>query len=106
MTPVLLALPGVTYLLSEKLCQDPAESFFGKQRAHGGRSDNPTVKQFCDNTVSLRVQGNLFMVTVVRENFTQAKALIAPPYPRGQGVQGNKNNFATHTITTRQCTHL
>ena len=55
---MLLGLPGVTYLLSEKLCQDPAESFFGKQRARGGRSDNPTVKQFCDNTVSLRVQGS------------------------------------------------
>lgn len=33
-------------------------SFFGKQRAAGGRNDNPTVQQFCHNTVSLRVQGS------------------------------------------------
>ena len=53
----LLSLPGVQYILSEKLCQDSIEAFFGKQRATGGRSDNPTVQQFCQNTVSLRVQG-------------------------------------------------
>ena len=29
------------------------EAFFGKQRAAGGHSDNPTVQQFCQNTVSL-----------------------------------------------------
>ena len=57
MTPVLLGLPGVTYVLSEKLCQDVAKSIFGKQRARGGRSDNPTVKQFW-NIVSLRVQSS------------------------------------------------
>lgn len=44
--------------MSERLCQDPLEAFFGKQRAAGGRSDNPTVQQFCKNTVSLRVQGS------------------------------------------------
>ena len=58
MTQYLLSVPGVEYILSEKLCQDPVESFFGKQRAAGGRSDNPTVHQFCLNTVSLRVQGS------------------------------------------------
>ena len=58
MAKVLLSLPGVSYILSEKLCQDPLESFFGKHRAAGGRNDNPTVKDFCKNTVSLRVQGS------------------------------------------------
>ena len=57
MVQYLLSLPGVQYILSEKLCQDPIEAFFGKQRAAGGRSDNRTVQQFCQNTVSLRVQG-------------------------------------------------
>ena len=52
----LLSVPGVEFVLSERLCQDPLESFFGKQRAAGGRNDNPTVQQFCDNTVTLRVQ--------------------------------------------------
>lgn len=58
MAQVLFSVPGVTYILSEKLCQDPLESFFGKQRAAGGRNDNPTVQDFCKNTVSLRVQGS------------------------------------------------
>ena len=58
MARFLLRQSGVKYLLSERFCQDPVEAFFGKQRASGGRNDNPTVKQFLDNTVSLRVQGS------------------------------------------------
>ena len=58
MVPCLLSVPEVEYILSERLCQDPLESFFGKQRAAGGRCDNPTVEQFCKNTVSLRLQGS------------------------------------------------
>ena len=58
MARYVLKQPGVKYLLSERLCQDPLESFFGKQHGCGGRNDNPTVKQFLDNTVSLRVQGS------------------------------------------------
>ena len=59
MTTILLSVPGVQFLLSEKVCQDPLESFFGKQRYKGGRSDNPSVKEFTDNTISLRVQGSV-----------------------------------------------
>ncbi len=58
MVPVLLSIPGVKCVLSAKLCQDPLESFFGKQRAAGGRNENPNVQQFCSNTISLRVQGS------------------------------------------------
>ena len=57
-TRYLLREPGVKFVLSERFCQDPLESFFGNQRARGGRNDNPTVQQFIDNTVSLRVQGS------------------------------------------------
>ena len=57
-TTQLLSVPGVTYLLSERFNQDPVEAFFGKQRYKGRRSDNPSVKEFLDNTVSLRVQGS------------------------------------------------
>lgn len=54
----LLSVPGVQFLLSEKFCQDALESYFGKQRYKGGRCDNPSVKEFIDNAVSLRVQGS------------------------------------------------
>ena len=47
---------GVKFLLSERFCQDPVEEIFGQQLSKEGRNDNPTVKQFCDSTVSLRVQ--------------------------------------------------
>ena len=43
MTQFVLSVPGVHYVLSEELCQDPVEAFIGKQRAVGGWSDNPTV---------------------------------------------------------------
>ena len=54
--PFLLQQPGVKFLYSENFNQDPLEMFFGQQQAKGGRNDNPTVKQFCDATVSLRIQ--------------------------------------------------
>ncbi len=37
LTTVLLGVPGVQFVLSEKLCQDPVESFFGKKEAEGSR---------------------------------------------------------------------
>lgn len=56
LTRDLLSVPGVEYLLSERLCQDPLELFIGKQRTAGGQNENPSIQQFCDNTVTLRVQ--------------------------------------------------
>ena len=56
--PLLLSVPNVKYVLSERFCQDPLESFFGKQRYHGGWNDNPSVKQFLENNASIRVQGS------------------------------------------------
>lgn len=50
----LFSLPDVKVLLSEKICQDPLEKFFGCQRQRGGANDNPTVQQFYCNTQTLR----------------------------------------------------
>ena len=44
------------FLLSERFNQDLLESFFGQQRAGGGRSDNPNVKTFLHNAQAIRVQ--------------------------------------------------
>ena len=52
---LLLDTPGVDFLLSEKLNQDPLEEYFSKQRGAGGASDNPTVDQFGHNMMSLYV---------------------------------------------------
>ncbi|KAL5489492.1 hypothetical protein EMCRGX_G018587 [Ephydatia muelleri] len=55
----LFTLPGVSTFLSERLCQDPLEQFFGCQRQRGRTNDNPTVKEFCKNTQALRVVNSL-----------------------------------------------
>ena len=59
LTRYLLCIEGVSFVLSEKLCQDTLESFFGKQRMRGGYNENPNVKSFLYGTSSLRVQGSL-----------------------------------------------
>ena len=45
--------------MSDRLNQDPLESFFGKQRQKGGGSDHSTVAQFINTTSSLRAQGSV-----------------------------------------------
>ena len=52
-------IPGVTSFLSEKLCQDPLDSFFGCQRQRGRVNENPTVHEFCQNTQALRVVNSI-----------------------------------------------
>lgn len=42
-------------LLTNHLCQDPLESFFGCQRQRGGTGDNPSISEFYTNTQALRV---------------------------------------------------
>lgn len=54
-------IPGVKYFLSEKLCQDPLESYFGHQRVHGGSNDNPNVASFLQNSVSIRSQRSVLL---------------------------------------------
>lgn len=43
--------------LSQAICQDPLETFFGCQRQRGGTSDNPNTNEFLKNTSSLRTIG-------------------------------------------------
>ena len=52
-TKYLLLHGGVAYVLSEKFCQDTLENYFGKQRAIGGRHDNPNIHDvgYNDNTI-------------------------------------------------------
>jgi hypothetical protein len=59
LVPLIFKLGGVKFFLSEHLCQDPLENFFGCQRQRGRVNENPTVEQFCSNTQALRVIGSL-----------------------------------------------
>jgi len=52
--------PGVTSFLSQRLCQDTIEKFFGCQRQRGGTNENPTVPEFNKNTQALRVVNSFY----------------------------------------------
>ena len=60
-------LPDVTSFLSQRICQDALENFFGCQRQRGGVHDNPNVQEFTKNTQALRVI-NSFCKGPVRGN--------------------------------------
>ena len=51
----LFTVPGVTVFLSNRLCQDPLEKFFGEQRQRGRVNENPNSRDFLKNTQALRV---------------------------------------------------
>lgn len=76
LTRYLLKLPEVSghYLLSERFSQDPIENYFGRQRAAGGYSQNPTVKACITNAQS-RVQGS-HALDPVRGNSSRKRRLF------------------------------
>jgi len=51
----LFTIPTVNSFLSQRICQDPLECFFGCQRQRGAVHDNPNVQEFVKNTQALRV---------------------------------------------------
>ena len=48
-------MEDVKSFLSQRICQDPLERFFGCQRQRGAVHDNPTVQEFLKNTQALEV---------------------------------------------------
>ena len=66
------------FLLSERVSQDTVENYFAKQRARGGRNDNPTIKQCLVNDGALRLQ-NSQALDPVRGNCSQKKTLYSDP---------------------------
>ena len=51
----LFTIPGVSFFLSQWICQDTLEHFFGCQRQRGGVHNNPNVQEFIKNTKALRI---------------------------------------------------
>ena len=51
-----LIMHKVSYLLTERFCQDPLENYFGKQRSSGARKDNPSLYDFGYNDNTIRNQ--------------------------------------------------
>ena len=57
--------------LSNRICQDPLEKFFGQQRQRGRASYNPNVSEFLKNTQALWVIDGV--CREVRGNCREAK---------------------------------
>ena len=55
----IFTIPDVRSFLSQRICQDPLERFFGCQRQRGGVHDNPSSREFMKNTQALRVVNGL-----------------------------------------------
>lgn len=55
MVRYIFTIPGITFFLSNKVCQDSLENFFGQQRQRGRVHENPSVMEFMKNTQALRV---------------------------------------------------
>ena len=51
-----LIIHKVSYVLTERFCQDPLENYFGKQRSSGARKDNPSLYDFGYNDNTIRNQ--------------------------------------------------
>ena len=86
-------IPGVKFVLTEHLCQDPLEAFFGRQRMSCGKNDNPNVQTFLQNTSSLRVQGSASM-NPFRGNCRRGKRkrdIIVDDTPLPKHTQRRKN---------------
>lgn len=51
----MFTVPEVTVFMSNRICQDLLEQFFGQQRQRGRTHENPNAAEFLKNTQALRV---------------------------------------------------
>ena len=95
----LFSLPEVksnkVAFLSNRICQDPLENYFGCQRQKGGTSDNPMIKEYYSNTESLRVI-NSFCRSQVRGNcrdvnsYKEVDENDILPIPKRKALEGRQ----------------
>ena len=78
--------------LSQNICQDPLEVFFGCQRQRGDTSNNPSVCKFLKNTAPLRVV-NSFCRGPATGN------CCGPGRPSHYGSQKNDRSLSQQDIT-------
>ena len=94
MTKLLLTENRGLFLLSERFSQDSLENYFGKQRARGGRNENPNLVQTLVSAAALRVQSSAAMDTV-RGNcrrkrqldFSEREAISDTPLPKRKSAR-------------------
>ena len=89
MTKYLLSRHEGLFLLSERISQDPLENYFGKQRAQGGRNENPNLQQCLRNASALQIQKSGALDPVRGNcrrkrhmNIDEAEVIDASPLPK------------------------
>ena len=50
---------GMSFVLSERFCQDLVKDYFGNQHCMGRRSDNPDIYHFAYNNNTIQIQRNI-----------------------------------------------
>ena len=100
----LFKLPDVKSFLSQRICQDPLENFFGCQRQRRGVHDNPNVHEFTKNTQALRVV-NSFCKGPSRGNCRGGgndgfadKENIHEPLPKRRRLRSNSQQWVSYSI--------
>eukprot|EP00731_Ephydatia_muelleri_P004466 Em0002g642a len=100
LVPFLFSMPDVNSFLSQRLCQDPLERFFGLQRQRGGMHENPNVVEFSKNMQALRVvksvckttsRGNCRGGPHESENIEE----LCEPLPKRRRTSGNQRSSAS-----------
>lgn len=71
---------GISYILSETFCQDYLENYFSKQRAIGGRRDNPNVRSVGYNDNLIKTQYSVHPIAEnVRRDISKWNDITAVP---------------------------
>ena len=83
-----LIIHKVSYVLTERFCQDPLENYFGKQRSSGARKDNPSLYDFGynDNTIRNQKVFKPIATGTVRDEHINFE-IEAEPVPCGKKIQ-------------------
>ena len=82
LTKYLFNIPGVNSFLSERICQDPLEKFFGRQRQRGATNENPNISQFLKNNQALRVINSIQIDTSKGNTRGSKSSKVIPVTPQ------------------------
>ncbi|KAL5502740.1 hypothetical protein EMCRGX_G009561 [Ephydatia muelleri] len=105
LVPYLFSMPDVQSFLSQRLCQDPLERFFGLQRQRGGVHENPNAVEFAKNTQALRVMksvGKSSSFGNCRRGLIEQASMdeLCEPLPKRRRTSGKRSDLATSSHPT------
>ena len=81
---------GISYILSERFCQDDLENYFGRQLAIGHRRDNPTVRDAGYNDNTIKSQYSVWPIAGnVRANLHKFNIIDETPLPNEKCKENN-----------------